>query len=325
MPEDNIPEPNTNETISGEELPDAGKTASISTDEQNSSKNTSVQPADTIAAKERIHIQTPVIIASVILLAAILFFACWSIFFNKSLKGSWTLNFTASDKDCAVTMSFENDGTCYLQSGGTIYKGSYTTNSADNGRSKLSASYTSFGQPFINSNFYYDLSGNSITGRRLHLTDLSGMVFRPDDLSDDGSTSKKDAADYIEENGKRYYIYTLNYSDSYETKYTPLDGATDEKLIGIWFERSSDSNYDNTFAFNADGTYQITYRDIIYKGCYAAKDGTCVFNLVQADGSAINNSLDYSFDGDELVITINDVTARLVRTKNIYAFGNGIK
>ena len=276
----------------------------------------------------RFRLRAPAIIAAVILLATVLCFACWGIFFNRSLHGKWTLDFTVSDKDYSVTLEFNNDGTCYFHNGGMIYKGNYTTSEDQNGRSKLRVNCTSFGQPFISSDFYYEFSGNAITGRKLVLTDLSGLIFSPDDLSEEStqaSDSKKSAADYLEENGKRYYIYALDSNDSYETKLSPLDGAIDEKLTGIWLESSADSNYDNTFAFNADGTYQITYRDLIYKGCYAAKDGSCVFNLVSLDGTVANNALDYTFDEDKLVITVNDVPATLVPTDNIYAFDTGIK
>lgn len=279
---------------------------------------------DSTAVKHGFRIQKPVVIAAVILLASVIFFGCWALFFNSSIHGSWVLGFRAAEKDCAVTFTFEKDGTCYFHNGGVVYKGCYTTNENSNGRNKLNMKYTSFGQPMIDADFYYEVGGNAFSGRTLTLTDLSGLVYKPGtagDETDDNAASKE----FTDIDGVRYYIYTLG-SGSDGTKNVPIENAsTDDKLTGIWLEINADSAYDNTFAFYEDGTYQITYRDLVYKGCYSAKDGECTFNITSADGSALNNSLKYSFRDEKLVITINDVPATLVPVESEYAFETGIK
>lgn len=327
MSKDELLEPNNSESLSGAEDTDAAAESNdtAATDEA-AAEDTDAGSSS--ASKTKLKIQTPVIIAAVILLITLLTFGCWGVFFNKSLTGNWTLNFTVSEKDCSVTLGFENDGTCKMYYGGIIYSGTYTENDAVNGRQKLNVKLKNYGQSFIDTDFYYELTGNSISGRKLVLTDLGGFIFSPDktdEASTEESDAKKKATDFIEENGMRYYVYTLDKVDEPEIKLVPIDGAIDNKLVGIWLDDREDSRYDSTFSFNADGTYQITYRDIIYKGCYAAKDGTCVFNLVQADGNAENNSLDYSFDDGKLIITINDVPVTLEPTDDIYAFDTGIK
>ena len=330
MSQDELLEQNNSDTLSDTEDTGVSEKAeeAMENNDNTAANGTAAESTNAVSSKKRLRIQTPVIIAAAILLVTLLFFGCWGIFFNKSLKGSWTLNFTVSERDCSLTFGFENDGTCEMYYGGTIYNGTYTESDAENGHHKLNMKFKSYGTTFIDTDFYYDLTGNSISGRKLVLTDLGGFIFAPDKIDEtsaEESDAKKKATDFVEENGMRYYVYTLDSIESPEAKCVPLDGAIDDKLVGIWLDDREDSRYDSTFSFNADGTYQITYRDLIYKGCYAAKDGTCVFNLVQADGTAQNNTLDYSFEDDKLVITINEVPVTLERTDNIYAFDTGIK
>ncbi len=328
MSQDELLEQDNNETLSAEDIAEGSSENADTAAVSESAAEASDISDEAAAPKPKLRIQVPVIIAAAILLVTILCFGCWGIFFNKSLKGSWALNFTVSDRECSVAFDFENDGSCAMYYGGTVYNGTYTESDSDNGRQKLNVKLTSYGQKFINTDFYYDLIGNSISGRQLVLTDLDGFIFPPDktdEASTEESDAKKKAADFIEEDGMRYYVYTLDSVSDPEAKLVPLDGAIDEKLVGIWLDKRQDSRYDSTFSFNADGTYQITYRDIVYKGCYAAKDGSCVFNIVQVDGTAQNNTLDYSFEDDKLVVTVNDVPVTLERTDNIYAFDTGIK
>ena len=306
----------------GTELYDSGET-----DENAALSGAFAAKSSEAPAKDRVfRLQKPVIIASVIMLASVLFFVCWGLFFNSSIHGTWKLDFTAAGKECSVTFSFDKDGTCQFRNGGVIYKGSYTTNENSGGRNKLTMKYTRFGQPMIDAYLYYDVGGNAFSGRTLRLTDISGLVYSPE-TSDSGTSANENAssADFMEENGVRYFVYTLR-SVNDEVKNVPIENAaTDEKLTGIWLEINADSNYDNTFAFYEDGTYQITYRDVVYKGCYSAKDGEYTFNIKAADESVMNNALSYSFKDEKLVITINGVPATLVPVESEYAFDTGIK
>ncbi len=314
-----------------EKLPAADNAENIS-EENNDITQTDEQsvspPAETKDKKTRFRIYTPVITAAVILLASIMFFASWWLFFDKDIRGFWTLDFKADNKDCSVSVDLCKDNTCYFHEGGIIYKGTYKITEAENGKDVLNMELTQFGSPVMTAKFYYNVEGNNAFGKKLVLTDLSGLIFSPektDETGTDTETSKPNS-DYIEENGVRYYVYSLENNNSYSTKTVQYEDAEkDEKLTGIWLNTSDNSGYDNTFAFNDDGTYQITYRDLIYKGCYSAKDGKCGFNLVLLDGSEQKNELEYSFDGEKLVITIMDVPADYIKTDNVLAFDNGIK
>lgn len=282
----------------------------------------------------RFKIYTPVLIAAVILVLSAGLFACWGIFGNKSVKGTWTLHFLVGEQDCSVSCSFEDDAVCYFHNGGSIRKGSYHLEPDANGDGDFLLTMTfrnfnDFGTPAVTHQLRCRVEGTSLGNRKIQCTDLSGMIFDPDDLSAENAeavSQKKASADYVEADGHRYYVFTMHEDKQYTTPVKKMEGAQqDEKLLGIWLEKNEDANYDNTFAFYEDNTIQITYRDRLYKGCYTAGDGECIFNVAQVDGSFANILLQYAFEGDKLTITINDVPAEYTKTDNVYAFDNGIK
>ncbi len=292
----------------------------------------SVSTAAPRRASSPFRLQLPVIIAAVILIVSILFFGCWELFFNHSVKGTWTLHFILNDNNCSVSYSFEDDKVCYFHNGGSIRKGTYQLSQDEDGHQLLTMTYQNFrdfGTPAVTHQLRYTIEGTAFGNRKMKCTDITGMIFDPDNIgseNEEAVAQKKAAADFIEENGTRYYVFTMHEDKNYATSTKPIEGGyIDKELLGIWLEKNEDSTYDNTFAFYEDGTIQITYRDRIYKGCYTAYNGECIFNLAQVDGSFANILINYEFKEGKLIITINDVPAEYTRTDDICAFETGIR
>ena len=286
--------------------------------------------------KTKFRVYTPVIISAVFLLITVFVFSGWKLFFDRSLTGSWVMKFNSNGRDYTVNMSFEKDNVCYLRLGGLTFKGSYSLEEDEKGHQMLKTTFTRSGQTYKVANFRYSVSGSELTGKTLSLTDLSGFRHSPDVIAsqdDEKVREKMNTSDYIEEDGIRYYIIEFNNKNSYSNPVVHYNiENTDSKLTGIWLYTSDNSNNDHTFAFYDDNTYQITYRDYECLGCYTAGNGSCVFNIANADGSIDGNSseLKYSFEDDKLIVTIIDedgkeITYPLTRTDNEYAFDNGIK
>lgn len=296
-------------------------------DEEVPLEKNSQLPVKAVSPTNGFRIYTPVIIAAAVLLLAVSFFVCWHLFFEKNLKGIWTLDFNAGDEKCSVSFEIADDNTCYFHEGSIIYKGSYKFSQSEDGRDILKMDYTEYGMPAISANFLYSVEGNNISGKTLVLTDMSGLIFNPYTIGDsNGNDPAAMGYEYTEQDGKRYFRLSFRANNSYTTKYDPIENASaDDKLTGIWLNTNDDSRHDNTFAFYDDNTFQITYRDLIYKGCYSAKDNKCKFSLVSYTGQTQENELEYKFEGDKLIITIQDVPAEYTKTDSITAFDNGIK
>lgn len=264
----------------------------------------------------RFRLYPTVIVTAVIVCVTVLLTAGWGLFFNRSVKGTWTLRFMVGEQECAVSYSFEDNNVCYFHNGGSIRKGTYKVqeNSGEKGAVLLSMTFENFndfGAPTVMRDMRCSIEGNAFTGRKMKCTDLGGMIFDPDNLEKENAEAvaqKKSAADSVEINGYRYYIFTMQEEPHYTTPMKPFDDArTDDDLLGIWLEKNDDPAYENTFAFYADHTLQITYRDRIYKGCYTAGNGECVFSIAQVDGNFSNISLQYARQEDKLMLTIDGV------------------
>lgn|GEM_PF-5125022 len=290
---------------------------------------------DRSGQKPKFRIYIPVLIAAGILLVTIILLLVFAVFFNKTLKSTWTLHFTLGDTTCTVAYSFQDNDTVYYYNGGYVRKGKYQLSTDSTGQNILTMDFRNFNRfdsSLTTCRLGYRFEGNSLSGRKIVCTDYDGMIFVPEDLS----AENKDAnaihpnADYIDDNNTRYYLFTLHEDNNYQFPSKPFEEPkTDQKLLGIWLEVPEDPEddviYDNTFAFFEDGTIRITYRDKIYHGCYTAGNGVCVFNVVMADDVASNFSMDYSFEEKGLIIRINDVPAHYVKTDDFYAFDTGIE
>ena len=278
-------------------------------------------------AKTGFCVYTPVIIAAAVLIVTVLIFSGWKLFFEKNIKGIWTLDLSSGDDECSVSLELADDGVCYFHEGAIIYKGSYKFSQAADGQELLKTEFTKYGQPAISASFYYAVEGSNVTGKSLVLTDLTGLIFNPYNVSENtGNDPETLGYDYIEKDGIRYFRLSIRSDNGYQTRCDkPENAKTDEKLTGIWLNKNDDTRYDNTYAFYDDNTLQITYRDIIYKGSYSASDGKCSFTFVSYTGKKQENEFDYKFEGDKLTITIQDVPAVYTRTDSVTAFDNGIK
>ena len=277
--------------------------------------------------KNGFRIYTPVIIAASVLLVTAVIFICWLLFFDKNIKGIWTFDFDAGEMNCSVSIELGEDDICRFHDGAIIYQGSYKFSETNDGKEILKMEYSEYGEPAITANFYYSVEGSNATGKSLVLTDLTGLIFKPYNIS---SGTGNDPAvlgyDYLEEDGVRYFRLTFRADKDYTTKLQPIENAErDDRLTGIWLNSNDDTRHDNTFAFYDDNTLLITYRDMIYKGCYSAKDGKCSFNLVLYTGEVQENELEYEFNNDKLIIMIQGVPAEYTKTESITAFDNGIK
>ena len=284
-------------------------------------------PAKTPKRRTGFRIYTPVIIAAAVLIVTVLIFSGWKVFFEKNIKGIWTFDFTAGEEQCSLSLELADDGVCYFHEGAIIYKGTYKFSQAEDGQDLLKTNFTEYGQPAISANFYYTVEGSNASGKTLVLTDLTGLIFSPYDTGDEtGNDPAELGYDYFEKDGLRYFRLSFRSDNGYETKCEqPENAKKDDKLTGIWLNTNDDSRHDNTFAFFDDNTFQITYRDVLYKGCYSAENGKCTFRIVYYTGQAQENEFDYKFEDDKLIITIQNVPAEYTRTDSVTAFDNGIK
>ncbi len=284
------------------------------------------------ASVKQSRFRAPAIIALILLVISVIFFIVWGLFFNKAIKGTWKYSVTVNNENKSTeynyVLNFEDNGICRYNLGGTTYTGKYKSEYVD-GKHKLNMVFTMIGTEIYNNNLIYDVSGNIFTGRKLELTDIDGMILPPDNLSSETKQSvelKSKLADSKEENGIRYYILPFESIDSIEPEIDKYDDfKTDEKLTGIWYEANERSGYGYTFTFNEDGSYELTYSDVSYAGCYSAENGKCDYNLVFVDGKTDSRSFNYSFSGENLIIEINGQKSTLIKTDNKYAFKSEIK
>lgn len=285
-----------------------------------------------VSAEKKHRVRAPIIIAAVILLLTVTAAVLWAGFFYKSIKGCWKYMVTVGEGGTAAEysylISFEDDGVCRYNLGGTTYKGKYKLDSSD-GRNKVTIILSSLGREVYNKSFYYETEGNFFSKRTLYATDIDGMILPPDDLSnEDGVTAslKMKLADSKEEDGKRYYIIPFSEASSIEPRVKKYDDyKTDDILTGTWYEANENSGYGYTFTFEPDGTYELIYSDISYNGCYTAENGICKYNLMTNDGEELESQMNYSLDGKKLILDVNGQKSTLVKTDNKFAFEGAIK
>ena len=324
---DDISSLSENDSISDAlDLPLAGEDVSDTTEPENA--DTAITGKDTKAGTLT-KIRAPLIIAGVLLIATIMFFAAWACFFNKSIKGSWNCNITLNSVNYNTTFTFDDNNVCKYHAGGLTYNGIYKVSRTDDGKDKLNITLTYLGQPILEKEFYYTLSGNEFSGKKLDLTDVSGLIFTPDNISSENKSEvemKKKAADYVEENDIRYYIINFNAVSEPKPEIKKYDDTLkDKKLIGIWYDKNEASGYGCTFTFNDDGTYELIYKDVEYAGAYKADNGKLTYNIVTVGGKETEQSLNYTVDGDKLTFNSDAYSSTLTKTDNKYAFESEIK
>ncbi len=232
-------------------------------------------PAEAQATtKTRKKVQTPIIIAAAILLAAILAFACFKVFFNNSVVGTWTVvmdneaqsGATADETDAASKeyYTFEKDGTASITLGTMKVVGTWsyanddesTTDQAGN-KINIAISY------FVNGTFDIELEGNAITGRT--------MTFKNEYMQ----TPVKFESTSIPKNDLKP-----------DENFKPND-----KITGTW--KNSEQN--QVFTFNADGTCTLNQMDsMIVDGIYSidTKKKTITMKYLRPDESEM--TIDYA-------------------------------
>ena len=285
------------------------------------------QSESSTAQKRRFVIQTPLVIAALILLFTVLFFVLWGLFTNKGIIGSWVFTHKIDDTEYHTTLTFTEDSVKYY-SGGVTYTGKYSLSKEDN-KDILQIKLSRYGVQALDAKFYYEAEGSTFSGRTLKLTDLNGFLLPPDNISSQNEQSfkeKSSIADYIEENGVRYYVFEFEPTEAPDPVTVPIKNAKKDKdLVGIWYEENKDSGYSCTFCFNDDGTYSINYIDISYDGCYSAEKDSCTYNLSDSQGNATEQTFKYTIKGDDLTLDFETFTSKLVRTNDKYAFRSAIK
>ncbi|WP_405354708.1 DUF5640 domain-containing protein [Ruminococcus sp.] len=226
---------------------------------------TAVFTPDNTPTKKK-TIQTPIIIAGVIVIAFIAAFFIFSGFFNSSIVGTWVLvedsNGATYDEagDGVTYYTLDKDGNITVSVGTITQKSTYTT-SEENGTKYVNSSNVFSGS--------YTISGNIFTGRTFKLT-VEGVenpyIFK-------SATVKKP---------------TLKVPDGFK----PSD-----KLTGSW----NIPSYDITYTFNDDGTFIANmYDTITYEGVYTYDD-TNISVTYFAD-SETKIDIPYAFDGDNTLV-----------------------
>lgn len=309
-------------------------TSEISADENISEENETVQdsgqqlnaPKNRKKSGKKItdRIGAPLCIAFSVFLATILFFGAWKCFFDTSIIGSWTFHIENDDYQYTYNLTFEDDNVVKYHFGGRTYIGRY--NFVD-GVPRVHVFIASNGQTFIDVYFDYEFSGNLFTGRKLILTDRTGLMFTPDELTDENKNSdlfksKNEVAESVDDDGIRYYKLVFeNYSIEPEIqKYD--DFQEDKDLTGIWLYEDDSSAYAYTYTFTSDGVFEQMSEEIDMIGGYKAKDGVLTFNFVAAKSSTADYTGEYSVDGDTL--TLNG-SYQLKRVDDQYAYQKDIK
>lgn len=294
--------------------------------ERNSSTPAAASDTNKTAPHKSFRPQKTVIIAAAILTVTVLIFTFWGIFFCNTIENKiWVLKFTVQGKERQIGFRFDDGNECLLYNGGFINKGRYSVTKGLDGKETLSIELTEYGTPVISNDFYYEITGNSFSGRQMTLTDLSG-----ENLIRSITGIDKDSADlvcdYVEEDGKKYYKYTLTSTDSFEPEYRHFTNEkTDPELTGIWYCKNSDPIYDHTYKFNDDGTLKITFREFIINGCYTAENGSGKFNVVFGKGTFSDNEMSYEIKDGVLTVTINGVPEKCEKADSTTVFETEVK
>lgn len=227
---------------------------------------TAVFTADSTPAKKK-TIQTPIIIAGVIVLAFIVAFFVFTSFFNSSIVGTWVLvedsnGATYDEAGNGVTYyTLDKDGTITVSVGTITQKSTYTTTS-ENGTDYVNSTNVFSGS--------YTISGNIFTGRTFKLT-VDGV--------------------------EKPYIFKSATVKKPELK-VPDTFKKSDKLTGNW----NIPSYDITYTFNADGTFIADMYDgsITYEGVYTY-DNEKITVTYYAD-SETTIDIPYAFDGNDTLV-----------------------
>ena len=299
-----------------EGVENAAQTASSLTDPLEGAAS---QIAPEAPKKKKRLIQTPVIIAFVLVCAVALGFLVFKLFFNNDVAGTWVYKYPQptqeemmglestideADRDYVdYYFDFQNTA-AEMQEGSSIegakvakvtigtltYEGYYLTSATEEG-STLTVTVPNV----MSGSFDYELSGNMFTGRELKLI----SPYADQTQGGEGEFIFKSAT---------YSVPKLER----EGEFKP-----DDKLFGKWVY--DDGTNILTYDFKEDGSAHYTEKifsnsmygepmvsKISLDALYTCEDGNFTlfyyYNDLYITGKANEMAADYSFDGDKLLI-----------------------
>ena len=236
--------------------------------------------------------QPCVIVTLCAFVVTVLFFASWYIFFQRSIVGSWGVDFTytsSDDETYTYSLNFDfksmdsteetNTGDVTITLGNVSYFGTYVLQTSDDGEPQLWIYATMNGSSVINSHLLYSVEGNRLTGLTLKMTDVEGSFIPSGDDMD----------------------FEMNPSVvEYEIAPTE-DAVADENVVGTW--SSDDSIYN--YVFNDDQTFEIFSQYHFITGSYSAEDSVLIMHYYNTIGEVVEYELSYELV-DEDTISLND-------------------
>lgn len=276
------------EKESEKEITSAEDTNSLNNDSAEGSQlPTYTEGVQTTKVKSKRFIQTPLIIAGAILVAALLAFGAWKIFFDNTIVGTWVVEDSVATSDEATTdEAVRNSNTYYtftdktnedgekiatLSVGTMELSGTYSVTNDTDGTQTLTVSISYF----FAGDYTFNVTGNAITGRILTLTSASA--------TDDGQTS------------------SINFLSAQKpTLKTPVskDFKVKDEIVGEWNE----STYGITYTFNEDGTAHVDEGGTLtVDGTYTVSDDKITITYLTNQETSLE--LEYSFDGDTLILS----------------------
>ena len=229
-------------------------------------------------AKQKTLVQMPIIIAAAILLVALLAFACFKVFFNNSVVGTWYIEAQATEDGATpdevdpATLeyyTFEKDGTASITLGTMKVVGTwnYSTDSestADQAGSKIDIAISYF----VNGTFDVELKGNAIFGRTMSLSNeymTAPVEFKSGSVP---KNSLKPAEDF----------------------------KPNDKITGTW----QNSDQGQVFTFNADGTCTLNQMDMmIVDGVYTIDEKSNVITMTYLRPDENEMAIDFDASGDD--------------------------
>lgn len=302
-------EDNTNKEFLEEEQTSEEKdtsvedTNSLESEETNISEDTNTEENTDVEAdeessnvnakpvKSKMLIQFPLIIAAGILVAAILAFGIWKVFFDTTIEGTWVwenLDNTATADQADMNI----DSNLYINFTSNIideeyeykeiiaYQGTqeqhayYLLEESEEGTKSLQSSFGLAGN--------YEITGNWITGRTLTITATRY----------DGSEIQQ--------------VFRSTGIPNMALPPVSEDFKVVDDIIGEW--TWSETGYDVTYTFNTDGSFVLNqYDEAFLKGTYTVYEDEGEITLTYigqgSDTFGVQNfNIVYEKDGDTLVI-----------------------
>lgn len=294
--------------IENNEISDADTVSETKTIDEQALLNDEEQPVDDFQAldfeseavaetqiKKKGLLQTPVIISLCLVLAVFLGFGIFKCFFDTSVVGSWVVNTYDVNQSTAdelkseeeklnerVYYIFNSDGTVSLKCCTIEQRGTYSisTENSDDANStpdeakKESKQVITINIPnVLQGNYYYEVSGNFFTGRKLK---LSQPLYGVD----------------VEMINVQYKEFKLTPGKNFK----PSDKITDK-----WVDSYG---YGVSYELKADGTAVLNEMDmLIVKGTYTYTDNLITITYYNpAEGQM---EISYTYEND--VMTINGI------------------